>query len=111
MGHQLLGTLPDPGLWTAVVQLIEDRADVDMVAAAVSHAAEQSMIDASQDATVQHAFYLVAKIPLAARENDFEGALAHIGIPVPNAPMLTDVVSGMMEAIDASTRQSRTRSD
>jgi hypothetical protein len=82
-----------------------------MIAAAVSHAAEQSMIDASQDATVQHAFYLVAKIPLAARENDFEDALARIGISVPNAPVLADVVSGMMEAIDACTRQSRTRSD
>src|SRR5689334_427958 len=103
MGHQLLGILPRSRLWTEVVQLIEGRADVDIVAAAVSHAAEQSMIDASQDATVQHAFYLVAKIPLTARESDFEGALAQIGILVPTAPMLMDVVSGMMKAIDVST--------
>jgi hypothetical protein len=111
MGHQLLGTLPRSRLWTQVVQLIEDQADVDVVAAAVSRAAEQSMIDASQDATVQYAFYLVAKIPLAAREKDFAGALAQVGIPIPNAPTLTDVVSGMMEAIDAHTRKSGIRSD
>src|SRR3954462_4503451 len=100
MGHQLLGTLPRSRLWTEVVQLIEDNAEVDVVSAAVSRAAEQSMIDAGQDATVQHAFYLVAKIPLAARAQDFQGAMAGIGITVPNAPTLTDVVSGMMEAID-----------
>jgi hypothetical protein len=111
MGHQLLGTLPRSRRWSAVVHLIEDRADVDMVAAAVSLAAEQSMIDASQDPTVQHAFYLIAKIPLAARESDFRAALATIGIAVPEEPMLADVVSGMIEATDACFKETRKKSD
>jgi len=58
-----------------VVELIDHRADVEEVAAATSLAAEQSMIDASQDAAVQHAFYLIAKIPRCA-EHGFEAALS-----------------------------------
>ena len=61
MGHQRLGTLPRSKLWRDVVELIEHRVDVEEVAAATSLAAEQSMIDASQDAAVQHAFYLWLK--------------------------------------------------
>jgi hypothetical protein len=91
--------------------LIDHRADVEEVAAATSRAAEQSMIDASQDAAVQHAFYLLAKIPLAAREQDFEAALRGLGIPINKRPLLTDLVSGFMEAVDACTRQAGNRSD
>lgn len=111
MGHQLLGTLPRTRAWREVVHLIEHRADVDEVAAAVSHAAEQSMIDASQDPTVQHAFYLIAKIPLTARASDFRAALATIGIAVPTEPMLADIVSGMIEATDACVREARKKTD
>ena len=111
MGHQRLGTLPRSKLWRDVVELIDHRADVEEVAAATSLAAEQSMIDASQDAAVQHAFYLIAKIPLAAREPEFEAALSALGIPIRKGPLLTDIVSGLMEAIDARTRQIGGRSD
>jgi hypothetical protein len=111
MGHQRLGTLPRSKLWKDVVELIEHRADVEEVAPATSLAAEQSMIDASQDAAVQHAFYLLAKIPLAAREQDFEAALKGLGIPIENGPMLTDLACGLMEGIDARTRQVGNRSD
>jgi hypothetical protein len=111
MGHQRLGTLPRSKLWRDVVELIDHRADVEEVAAATSLAAEQSMIDASQDAAVQHAFYLIAKIPLAAREHEFEAALSALGIPIRKGPLLADIVSGLMEAIDARTRQIGGRSD
>ena len=95
MGHQRLGTLPRSKLWRDVVELIDHRADVEEVAAATSLAAEQSMIDASQDAAVQHAFYLIAKIPLAAREHEFEAALSALGIPIRKGPLLADIVSGL----------------
>ena len=111
MGHQRLGTLPRSRLWGDVVELINNRANVEEVAAATSLAAEQGMIDASQDAAVQHAFFLLAKIPLAARERDFEAALRGLGIPIQNGPMLTDIVCGLMEAIDARTTQMGSRSD
>src|SRR6266516_8192380 len=111
MGHQRLGTLPRSKFWTKVVELIDHRAGVEEVAAATSLAAEQSMIDASQDAAVQHAFYLLAKIPLAAREQDFEAALRGLGMPIEKRPLLTDLVSGFMEAIDARTREAGNRSD
>ena len=51
------------------------------------------------------------KIPLAARERDFEAALRRLGIPIQNGPMLTDIVCGLMEAIDARTSQTGNRSD
>jgi hypothetical protein len=111
MGHQRLGTLPRSKLWRDVVQLVEHRAEVEAIAAAASHAAEQSMIDAAGDVAVQHAFYLLAKIPLAAREPDFEAVLREHGIPVQNGPMLTDIVSGLMTAIDVRTSKAGSRSD
>src|SRR6202171_6460349 len=111
MGHQRLGTLPRSKLWRDVVELIEHRADVEEVAAATSLAAEQSMIDASQDAAVQHAFYLLAKIPLAAREQDFEAALKGLGIQVESALLHADFACVVMDAIDARRRQDGHRSD
>jgi hypothetical protein len=111
MGHQRLGTLPRSKLWRDVVQLIEHRAEVEAIAAAASHAAEQSMIDAAGDVAVQYAFYLLAKIPLAAQEHDFEAVLRGHGIPVQNGPMLTDIISGLMTAIDVRTMRASSRSD
>ena len=111
MGHQRLGTLPRSKLWRDVVELIDHSADVDEVAAATSLAAEQGMIDASQDAAVQHAFFLMAMIPLAAREDDFEAALRGLGMPIKNGPMLADIVCGLMEATDTRTKLIGSRSD
>src|SRR5205085_6683397 len=39
---------------------------------AVSRAAERSIIDASGDPAVRHAFWLLTQIPLAARQTEFE---------------------------------------
>jgi hypothetical protein len=73
--------------------------------------APQSMIDASHDAAVQHAFFLMAKIPLAAREEDFEAALRRLGLQIENRPTLTDVVCSVMAAIDIHTMKIGKRSD
>lgn len=111
MGHQRLGTLPRSRLWRDVVELLDHRADVEDVAAATSLAAERAMIDASKDPAVQHAFFLIAKIPLAARAKDFRAALGALGIRVKHGPMLMDIVCGMMEAIDARATLIGRRSD
>ena len=111
MGHQRLGTLPRSKHWKEVVHLISDGADVAEIAAATSHAAEQSMMDASQDAAVQHAFWLMAKLPLAAREDNFEQALGRLGVTVNPAPTLVEVVAGAMDAIDRHTHATGKRSD
>jgi hypothetical protein len=111
MGHQRLGTLPRSKLWKEVVELIGGGADVQVIAAATSQAAERSMIDASSDATVQHAFWLLAKLPLAAREDDFAAALRDLGLRIEGVPTLADVICRMMEAVDVYTDDHGLRTD
>lgn len=103
MGHQRLGTLPRGRHWKGVIELIGGGADVHAVAAATSQAAEQSMIDASSDPTVRHTFFLLAKLPLAAREANFRDALRALGLKVQARPTLADVICQMMEAVDQHT--------
>lgn len=111
MGHQRLGTLPRSKPWREVVALITGGATVEELAAAASHAAERSMIDASADTAARYSFWLLAKIPLAAREPDFAAALRTLGLDVPQAPMLADVVCGLMEAVDRHVAEFGTRTD
>ena len=112
MGHQRLGVLPRSRDWQQVIALIPEGAEVNIVAAATSKAAEASMIDASADPAVRHAFWLLTQIPLAARQKNFVAALGHLGLSrVPAQPTLADIVSGMMDAIDAAIGRSRGRTD
>ena len=111
MGHQRLGKLPQTKAWKDVVSLIAAGADVAEVAAATSHAAEQSMIVASEDEVVRHTVWLLARLPLAAREDDFNGALARLGLRVGGAPTLVDIVCAAMEAVDRAISRPGHRSD
>jgi hypothetical protein len=101
MGHQRLGRLPRSRKWQDVVDLIRRGGDASELAAATCRAAEQSMMDAAKDAAVQHAFYLLARIPLAAREENFAPALRTLGLEVSEKPLLAEIVGMAMEAIDA----------
>src|SRR2546421_12094816 len=111
MGHQRLGTLPRSREWQQVIALISEGANVEEIAAAAARAAETSMIDASADPAVCHAFWLLTQIPIAARQPDFERALRKVGLRVPARPSLPDITSGMMDAIDAAANQVRDRND
>src|SRR5688572_9602907 len=111
MGHQLLGRLPQSRAWREVVALIGNGAELDAIAAAASRAAEFSMMDASEDFTVQYAFWLLAKIPLAAREQQFGQALQELGLEVGDQPTLTDVIAASMDAIDIESARDGRRSD
>jgi hypothetical protein len=111
MGHQLLGILPRSRAWQEVVALIADGADVEAIAAAASRAAETSMIDASSDPSIRHAFWLLTQIPLAARQEGFERALRTLGIDVCVQPSLADITSGMMDAIDGAVTRRGARTD
>lgn len=82
MGHQRLGTLPRSKHWNEVIELIAAGGDIAEIAAATSSAAERSMIEASADPAVRYSFWLLAKIPLAAREPDFAAELQKLGLSV-----------------------------
>jgi hypothetical protein len=107
MGHQLLGLLPATRSWTAVVGRIAAGADTAEVAAATASAAESSLARASDDPTLRHAFFLLARIPLAARETSLGPALRALGLRTVEQPSLVEVVSAMVATLDeaASTGQ------
>jgi hypothetical protein len=111
MGHQRLGTLPRSKHWNQVIELITGGNSVSEIAAAASSAAEQSMIDASGDAAVRYSLWLLAKIPLAAREDDFCSELRALGLEVPKEPLLVDVVCGFVHAVDQHVADGGTRTD
>jgi hypothetical protein len=69
------------------------------------------MIDASNDAATQYSFWLLAKIPLAARERNFASQLRKLGLDVPPNPLLADVVCGLMQAVDRHVGDGAVRTD
>jgi hypothetical protein len=111
MGHQRLGTLPRSQHWNQVIELITGGASLPDIAAAASVAAEKSMMDASTDAAARYSFWLLAKIPLAARESNFALALRQLGVDVPPNPVITDVVCGLMRAVDQHVAKRAIRTD
>src|SRR5437764_14636555 len=100
MGHQHLGTLPGTLKWRQLVELISDGASVQDVAAAASAAAESQMADASDDPAVKHSVWLLTQIPIAARADDFVAGLRSLGLGVPNAPNLSEILVAMSIAVD-----------
>ena len=69
------------------------------------------MMDASSDATVRHTFWLLAKIPLAARETNFEHALHGLGLEARTTSTLADLICQLMEAVDRHTAETGNRTD
>src|SRR3954471_8862028 len=101
MGHQHLGTLPASRKWQQVVALISSGADIRDVAAATSEAAEQQMVDASNDPAVRYSFWLLTQIPGAARATDFASELERLGIATVREPTLLEIAMAVGDAIDA----------
>jgi hypothetical protein len=106
VGHQRIGVLPATRHWRAVIELIAGGADVGLVAAATSNAAEASLSVYSDDAAVRRAFYLLTQIPLAARTDDFGASLRRLGLPV-NEPNLIQISASYLEAIDKAAGRHR----
>ena len=100
MGHQRMGRLPRTRQWRAVIELITAGADPAKIAASTTDAAERSLKEASNNAVLRYAFYLLTQIPLAARTGNFGENLQDLGLQVGDAPNLIEVGAAMLEAID-----------
>lgn len=111
MGHQRIGKLPASREWKAVVAQIGGGADVAHIAAITARAAEQSLIKAGNDYVLQRAAWFLARIPLAAREENFPQALRALGLKVSEAPTLLDVCAAVTAHLDAMMRQQGRKSD
>ena len=83
-----------------MVDLIGAGGNVQDVAAATSSAAEQQMIDASNDPAVKHSVWLLTQIPTAAAKHDFALELRRLGLLVGDSPTLLEVATAVSAAID-----------
>ncbi len=111
MGHQRIGTLYASKQWKGVVALITGGASAAEVAAETALAAERSLLEASRNPSLRHAFWLLTQIPLAARKDDFADALRKLGLVVSNAPNLLEIGAAMLAEIDRASSIARRRDD
>ncbi len=111
MGHIRLGRLPKTRKWNEIVDLIHYGAGAGQIANAVLRAAEKNLRFAGRDQGVVEGVWLLMQLPLAARSDDFAGALRELGLDVGDAPGLFEIIAAVGERIDASMPATRGRTD
>lgn len=111
MGHNRLGTIPRSRKWKEVVRLIRGGAAAARVAAAALDAAERWFAKAARDPGVVEAVWLLMRLPLAAREDDFAAALRVCGLDVGDAPDLAEIIAAVTEAVDTRPAAAGGRTD
>jgi hypothetical protein len=112
MGHvRLKGSLPRTRKWSQVVSLIGAGASTAQVANATLIAAGNGLGVAANDTGVVETVWLLTRLPLAARSEDFAGSLRLCGVQVSDSPALMEIVGAVTEAIDARMPNCRGRTD
>lgn len=106
MGHIRLGDPPATRKWREVVALLDEH-DIPIadVTRGVERACDKSLAQAVNDPAFVEALWLLLKIPLASREDDFQSALAMLGLKTPPEPTLTDILAGFVDAIERARRR------
>ena len=111
MGHVRLGNLPRTRKWQQVVGLIEGGAGTAQIANATITAAEQGFRLAAEDKGLVETVWLLTQLPLAAKSDDFAGALRNAGLDVSDAPSLMEVVGAFADAVDRRIPNYKERTD
>lgn len=111
MGHIRLGPLPATRKWKQVVGLIAGGAGAAQLATATVNAAEAGLKAAPNDHGVIETYWLLMRLPLAARSANFAAALRDCGLSVSDAPGLLEVVTAFTTAVDARMPDGRHRTD
>lgn len=111
MGHVRLGTIPRTRKWIQVLDLIDSQAATEQVAAATMDASQRGLARAAQDPTLVHTVWLLTQVTVAARKDDFVGALRELGFQISDSPSLLEVVGAFTGTVDAYTRQTGRRTD
>ncbi len=111
MGTQRVSTLPDTAPWRRVVGLIAEDADVADIAAATTQAALKGLDKARGDEGLVYSFFLLARFAVAARDDDFAGALRDEGLHVAGSPDVFDLAAAFTEAVDRRLQRRRSRTD
>lgn len=111
MGHVRLGILPRTRRWVELIALLEDRADVDVVARQALLAVSRVLASAGKEEEIVHTFWLLTQIPLAAKRPDFQKAFEELGISVSSSPSIIEITAGLVSAIDGHSDRWGPRSD
>ncbi len=111
MGHVRTGPLPATRRWQQVVRLIAGGACASQMATATAAAAERGLRAVADDAGVVVTVWLLVRLPLAARTDQFGLRLRGCGVDVPDDPGLFDILAGVSDAVDAALKNNRGRTD
>ncbi len=116
MGHQRLDGIPKTRKWQAVVDGVVGGGglaseDVARIASLTLDAASPALFVRLGDPTLVHTFYLLTQVALAARERDWRGRLARVGIDIPADASLFELTSEFQAAVDRHTRRTGRSSD
>lgn len=94
-----------------MVALLAAGAPPGQIAQASARASEAALKHAQDDPVLAHSLWLLTQIPLAARTDNFEGAIRSIGLRLPSHAALVDIVAALGEAVDAAALRSPGRTD
>ena len=99
MGHLRLGNLHKTRRWTQVVGMLDSGAATEDIASKSLHAGENAFAEAAHDTGFKYTVWILTQVTLAAREEDFPGRLAKIGLDVPEHPGLFDILGAFTKHI------------
>jgi len=111
MGHIRLGRLPDTKKWNRVVDLLRSNAPLSLIAKFSMEASAVDFVNAINDPTLNYSFWLLTKLPIAARSDDFANELKGLRIDVGENPSLPEITAAITDHLDAYNRQIGHRSD
>jgi hypothetical protein len=111
MGHIRLGRLPRTRKWQQVIALLGAGADAPDIAAATLEASKRGLKGAAKDPALVHSFWLLTQLPLCARKGDFVHELARVGVFVPRAPSLMELIGALSDSVDSHVDRTGGRSD
>lgn len=101
MGHCNNKSTPDTRPWRRVIAHLAEGDSAAIVAQATTRAALGALVRAGQDPGIARAVFLLARIPMAARQERFADNLAALLVPVPDDPTLADLTAGVSQAIQS----------
>ena len=111
MGHVHMPPLPQTRKWRHIIQMVATGASAAKLAVATLGAADRGFRAAADDHGVIETYWLLIRLPLAARTPDFAAALRDCGLLVPDAPDLLDIAVAFSAAVDARMANNRGRTD
>ena len=111
MGHLRLGNLHKTRRWTQVVGMLDSGAATEDIASKSLHAGENAFAEAAHDTGFKYTVWLLTQVTLAAREEDFPGRLAKIGLDVPEHPGLFDILGAFTKHVDSHLDKQKARTD